>query len=1380
MTEAEWRTYFDSVRSREAEVYISSPARLTATFTEETSLSKSYHGRELLELLQNADDHGPNSRTGRVAIRLSEAGICFANKGSAFPKDGVLSLVVANHSPKLFDKVKFIGNKGLGFRSILNWTDSPFILSQNMRLGFDRDFAKRWLAEICSKHAEVAQEVEKYTRAGFHDPVATLVCPFFLGVEEEQRLDDRRQKLVRQAEALIGAGYTTAVGLPLNSGATEEVERQLRELVPETLLFLKRTRQISIQAPGYERSFSIRPSGEDRMSASCDGRHYNRWQMYTKRDVMSQDETKPLAGGEKCYEIAVAVPERDTGTGKLFVYLPTECSLPLGVLAHATLETDQSRNHLVWSEQNRHILVELAGLVAHVAEAFAKKSASWHGLQLAAPWGSLDSVIERAGFESALVENLKKRRVVPCMDHTSRLAQNARSVGRVPIHASIARKFPDVCMAVPPELASFVGKLEIPVLSRAAICDRISRASTSLSMENRACVISSLARADWLNSGPVPNLFVDAKGRIISSEERVLLPPGGAEDLDLAEWVPIKVVSKSLTTRIKSALGVTADQDIIGKLDGYELRAYRFDALCAAVQSETNRLLRDLPAEESRIRRQALVALYELYVGSVRTALSRPSDVEIWVPRMDGNYDRATNLYFGEGYAPGKLCSALLGGVSPAPFVATPKDFGLEGNLTEFLTWAGVATWPRMESQSSLGSQYNGYVKRVTTSLKLPLVFDYNNDFPGQTAQDVIDARANVLNAKCPQHLEVILDTAPAESVIAWVMLDEELLRLSQRDQDATLRVHFGQKQNPRTLQGQKIESLAWWLLRSTPWVPTMGGVKRRPSQTALGFKGTDELRDLVPSPVIDHAIVAAYCENEDVFMDLEQALQMIGVARGVECLSWEELYGLAVCLPTISPDGGMANALYGAMLAKFSAGSEVGEAVHAPAELTLWCRHLGKGAYLPSAELRYNDRLHVPESVAPYLRLLHLPKGAGADLVRNTFGVSPLRKEDITVKVTSHEPNPLSGKLIREIEALKPFALALRMGSDSQGRHRRKLRDMRPVICLAVRGTATVGLEEIEVDLTTDGEYAISETESFLVLGDAAAQRGIRAPRTANYVASFMAAVLDTERMPELAQIASAPALERAGLLADILGNEAGTLLEKASKYLEISLDDPGFSLAVPSPVVELGIQAKTRLPEEIRSTVVEPQQPTDYARRLDLTNPTVVQETLDPKPHRRPVPLVYSLTRGAIQNPRVPRQVDPNRCQEIAIAFERSQSRFPIPVDTTRGFEGPGCDVLSFSSAKSLRRFQESGDQKLVARFIEVKGSATRQGAVTLGGNELASALDYGDRYFLYRVHEDEAKGIAQIVTLANPASVAHTTLLEIDPYVARNGAALWELRS
>jgi len=156
--------------------YVIEILNMTGAYRREIESSKEYHGRQLLELLQNADDEAENTKNSSVLIRLEKDRLIIANNGTPFSKEGILSLMYSNNSPKI-KRQKKIGYKGLGFRSILNWSQSIGIKSGPFSIEFSKDNAIGFLKKLLENHPELKREVEVASTENEQYPIATLAVP---------------------------------------------------------------------------------------------------------------------------------------------------------------------------------------------------------------------------------------------------------------------------------------------------------------------------------------------------------------------------------------------------------------------------------------------------------------------------------------------------------------------------------------------------------------------------------------------------------------------------------------------------------------------------------------------------------------------------------------------------------------------------------------------------------------------------------------------------------------------------------------------------------------------------------------------------------------------------------------------------------------------------------------------------------------------------------------------------------------------------------------------------------------------------------------------------------------------------------------------------
>src|SRR5690348_7705173 len=96
----DWQQWIEQEVARRQRSYANDPDEMTSAFSREQRLQRDYHGRELLEMLQNADDSGAASGQQVDSILvLSRQGLCIGNTGRPFSPRGVKSLMVSDNSP---------------------------------------------------------------------------------------------------------------------------------------------------------------------------------------------------------------------------------------------------------------------------------------------------------------------------------------------------------------------------------------------------------------------------------------------------------------------------------------------------------------------------------------------------------------------------------------------------------------------------------------------------------------------------------------------------------------------------------------------------------------------------------------------------------------------------------------------------------------------------------------------------------------------------------------------------------------------------------------------------------------------------------------------------------------------------------------------------------------------------------------------------------------------------------------------------------------------------------------------------------------------------------------------------------------------------------
>lgn len=121
-----------------------SPVLLSDLANLEKYISESYSERSLIELIQNADD--ANSTKFYISIISSDA-VLVANNGDYFNEEDVTALCRSGSSTKK-RKSNTIGYRGIGFKSVVNYTNNVHIYSGDLKFSFSKELTRKDLPEI--------------------------------------------------------------------------------------------------------------------------------------------------------------------------------------------------------------------------------------------------------------------------------------------------------------------------------------------------------------------------------------------------------------------------------------------------------------------------------------------------------------------------------------------------------------------------------------------------------------------------------------------------------------------------------------------------------------------------------------------------------------------------------------------------------------------------------------------------------------------------------------------------------------------------------------------------------------------------------------------------------------------------------------------------------------------------------------------------------------------------------------------------------------------------------------------------------------------------------------------------------------------------------
>ena len=360
--------------SRESEF---NPTRSVSAFTEQ--ITHEYEDRFLVELIQNAyDAQPPGERGGRVHVRLDEsepehATVYVANTGSGFSRSNFYALTTVAQSSK--PPGEGIGNKGVGFRSVLQVCDAPEIYScVTDTPTFDG---------YCFTFADDAQVREMVADAPDYEVVKRDFTRSLLPVPAESTDPFLRE--------LRDKGLITVIRLVLSSEhaldlAREQIAR-LREPTPPIALFLDRLSSITVEhvdtdgalrTTDVTRHVDVIAAPEDAPDltwVTTAGRRF----LVASRKLQAPDIAavvgEAIALGEldeswaawdADVEVSLAVQldgAHDETAPSTFTYLPMRVDSPLHAHLHAPFHTKLARLELnEESHFNAHLIAAVADL----------------------------------------------------------------------------------------------------------------------------------------------------------------------------------------------------------------------------------------------------------------------------------------------------------------------------------------------------------------------------------------------------------------------------------------------------------------------------------------------------------------------------------------------------------------------------------------------------------------------------------------------------------------------------------------------------------------------------------------------------------------------------------------------------------------------------------------------------------------------------------------------------------------------------------------------------------------------------------------------------------------------------------------------------------
>jgi len=403
----------------------------------EQYLRQDYQGRYVFELLQNIRDaalSSENAEHSSAFFLVTETALIVANYGKPFDLESIKSIRSIGLSTK--SSTKYIGHKGIGFKSVFEITENPQIFSGGYQLQFSREKTVQRLRQYVSALPDEQRLSYLKKLDESKQDISIMHIPHWMSIDEIKAEQDL--KLIR---ALQERNCSTLIRLPFKRGVTSEtVFKHLLLFPKEALLFLgresygikkvvmknlatNRTRVLMIdseQKAKHVRLITLKSSLQSEAE---------KWLVFaTTKEIPDKaltDEQRQLFSSDKSAEIQIALSLDDTGHLKplgarhrlFYVYFPTQEQVPLPCLIHSFFQLKPARTHFYECALNEWLCEQVATFLTGDVLEWLKND---EHLKTALPFLLIPSYSSSSAAEllrNKLLPVLKKTAFVPTVDY---------------------------------------------------------------------------------------------------------------------------------------------------------------------------------------------------------------------------------------------------------------------------------------------------------------------------------------------------------------------------------------------------------------------------------------------------------------------------------------------------------------------------------------------------------------------------------------------------------------------------------------------------------------------------------------------------------------------------------------------------------------------------------------------------------------------------------------------------------------------------------------------------------------------------------------------------------------------------------------------------
>ncbi len=1009
--------------------YLDSAEEIVSGYNKECELSKDYEGRQMFELLQNADDAAVGC-FGKVRVVFDGKRLSVSNTGTPFGFRGVKSLLYPYASPKKIHADK-IGCKGLGFRSILTWAESVTVASENFTIQFSREYAKKFLQSILEEKTTLKEEIKALTNEEF--PIATLTCPKVC------------------AENALEKGYSTSIIVECREDLVDAIENQIVSLRFEELAFLPNLKEIEIICKNYHKVFckvaeknEVIVETKDLIKQTAESAG---WKLYKKTG-----EIKDENGKDKTYEFIIAYDPSGRRKGSvLYSYFKTDVSLGFPALIHGTFELTSDRNSLQkQSKINKQLVRLLADFMVQTALDISKeqKECDYKPLGLVIS-SDMDIVLkDEYELDKLLKANVYEKNILPTIENKYISIKDQPKYAKE-LFSNILKPdhFPELLKTTDDQfIADYLkSDLDIRFYEYEELCNRLNAQTDHYSLEEKVELIFLIKEKYIFSSSKVfPHLLVDVNQESISDDSKVYPLPTEDQVISLPAWVNIKFLNQKEENLLLNKFKVQGKRrELVSILSKYNMEEYSFDRLLRSVVKQC-----DAFAESVDKCLDVLNWLWHYYISGNKQPIS---DVNVKVICRDGSVRYAKECYMGAEY--GNELGERIIRVYSQNFISL-SDLKINcGNVNEiigFLEWLGVAKYPKIVEKKLLAEEQKQFLK-TCYPLYVP------EDHYTYTETEFFNINEVIVGSV--EHLEQIIERANFNDLLAWFVLDADInQRIKSDTEEKNSFAHItgkpAYKQQSRKVSHCFIKSYLHYYLSVKEWIPDKDGNKKKPAFCCFE---DNALAPFIIVPMIDYGyikqVVGRNCRKE-----IEDLLNRLGIADVFQEMKNTVVYQALMKLPELDPECKFGKSLYRKII-KEGLTAEEYKKDNPDYEAFIkkgfvLAKQNGTKKYVPVSAARYADKKIFSGDILRHFNMLDVDARSGEEKIKQIFGVQPLKNDSSVETEGQPELHPLNEDFKKEYLHFLPFVAACRSGLKNENADFRRLKSTKVILCsnIAIR----------------------------------------------------------------------------------------------------------------------------------------------------------------------------------------------------------------------------------------------------------------------------------------------------------------------------------------